>query len=90
MSVEDSDGLEVRCFCRRAPLLAICGRNKDNGEPFVHVKSARKDRINAEAIIVSGEVRIRCRDCLRWHTIRIKTIGVDHTPEQLPESIDIS
>lgn len=87
MSVEGE--LEVRCFCRRAPLLAICGRDEKNGEPFVHIKSARKDRINAEAVVTSGIVRIRCRDCLRWHTIRIRKIDVDHKAERLPSSIKI-
>lgn len=82
--------IEIRCFCRRAPLLAMCGRDSKSGEPFVHVKSARKDRINAEVVVTSGIVRVRCRDCLRWHSVRIRHVGVDHKPEQLPSSIDIS
>lgn len=82
--------LEVRCFCARAPLLALCGRDTKTGDPYVHVKSARKDRINAEVLVTSGSARVRCRECLRWHTIRIRRVNVEHKPEELPASLDIS
>lgn len=81
--------MEVRCFCRRAPLLAVCGRD-DKGKPFIHVKSARKDRINAEVVITSGSARIHCRDCLRWHTVTIKLVGVDHKSEPLSPDLHIN
>ena len=80
--------MEIRCFCRRAPLLAVCGRD-DKGKPFIHVKSARKDRINAEVIVTSGTAHIHCRDCLRWHKVTIKLVTVDQKPEQLPSSLRI-
>lgn len=83
------DNLEIHCFCRRSPLLARCGRDTRSGELFVHVRSAKKDRINAEVVVTSGTVRVRCRDCSRWHTITIKQPNVQHKPEGLPDSIRI-
>lgn len=81
--------LTIRCFCARKPLLAVCGRDSSSGDLFVHIKSAKKDRINTEVVVTSGICRIRCRDCLRWHKVNIKTPNVNHSPEPLPASIVI-
>lgn len=85
-----SSNLEVRCFCARKPLIAVCGRDSKTGQPFIHIKSARKDRINAEVVITEGTARIRCRSCLRWHKIRIKLVDIEHKPEELPPTLKIS
>lgn len=82
--------LEVRCpFCRRHPLLGVCGR-ADDGAPFVHIKSYKSQRLYTEVVITSGVVRIRCRDCKKWMTLTVKPIKVHVTPEQLPESIPVA
>lgn len=80
---------EVRCFCQREPLLAVCGRDTRSGQPFVHVKTWKQRRLYTEVVVTSGEVRIRCRECFRWHTIRIVHLKVDITPEDLPETIQV-
>lgn len=80
---------ELRCYCRRKPLLALCGRDSESGEPFVHVKVFKQDRIYAEVVATSGEVRIRCRECLRWFTVKIKTPKLSISEEDLPESVDL-
>lgn len=80
---------EVRCFCQRKPLLAVCGRDSKSGEPFVHIKTWKQQRLYAEVVVTSGVVRIHCRECLRWHTIRIVRLKVDVRPEELPESIKV-
>lgn len=60
---------ELRCFCRHTPLLATYGIK--SGVLFVHVKVYKQNRIYGELLIQGGIVRIRCRECLRWHTVRI-------------------
>lgn len=80
---------QVRCFCRNKPLLAVCGRDARSSEPFVHVKTWKGGRLYAEVIITSGVARIRCRDCLRWHTIRIVKLAIDVRPEELPVTIKV-
>jgi hypothetical protein len=70
-----SNELEIRCFCSRHPLLAVAGRDR-HGEPYVHLKVFRQQRIFAEMVATSGVIRLRCRECLRWHTVRIRKTGV--------------
>lgn len=60
---------ELRCFCRRTPLLALYGVR--NGTPFVHVKVYKQDRIFGEVYFEGGKVKLRCRECRRWTTINI-------------------
>lgn len=64
------DGIPMRCSCRENPLLAMCGVDRD-GEPWVHVKVWKGQRLYAEVIATSGVVRLRCRNCLRWHKVKI-------------------
>jgi len=68
--VDLHSGLEVRCHCRLRPLLAKCGLD-DDGEPFVHVKVWKGKRLYTEVLATGGDVKIRCRECLRWQTIRV-------------------
>ena len=82
--------LEVRCFCRRKPLLAICGRDTKSGEPFIHIRSAKGDKLNVEVVITSGTARVRCRECERWHKIRIKHVNIESEPEELPSSLKLA
>lgn len=61
---------ELRCFCNTQPLLATYGIDKHD-KLFVHVKIYKARRIFGELVIEGGLVKIRCRNCLRWHTIRV-------------------
>lgn len=87
--------LELRCFCSRRTLLAVCGRDSRTGEPYVWLKvhkSAGRDRpprLFAEMVATSGVVRLRCRDCCRWHKVVIRRKGVDFGSEALPQSISL-
>lgn len=78
--------LEVRCFCSRRPLLALCGRD-DHGEPFVHQKVYKQGKVFGEMVATGGTVRLRCRECLRW--VRINLPGVEVNHEELPKSITL-
>lgn len=61
---------ELRCFCRTEPLLAVYGVD-ESGQLYVHVKIWKQSRIYGEIIVTGGVVKLRCRECLRWHKIRI-------------------
>lgn len=62
---------EMRCFCTRHPLLAVYGVD-DKGELYIHVKVYKQSRVYAELFIsADAEVKIRCRECLRMHKIKI-------------------
>lgn len=59
---------ELRCFCSRSPLLAMYGLD-DTGRTYVHIKVYKQRRIYGESIHYGGEVKIKCRECLRWNKI---------------------
>lgn len=79
---------ELRCFmCLRNPLLATYGLDK-NGQVFIHVKIWKAQRIFGELYIEQGsKVRIRCRECGRWHVIMLvgKRAVLEQSQEELPE-----
>lgn len=79
---------ELRCFCRAQPLLATYGVDS-KGKLFVHVKIWKQRRIFGELVIEGGTVKIRCRDCLRWHTINVRgnSAELKETREELPATI---
>jgi hypothetical protein len=86
--------LELRCFCHKKALLAVAGRDA-HGEPYVHVKvwksvgRGQPPRLFAEVVATSGVVRLRCRECLRWHKVSIKRTAVDFRTEKLPAAISL-
>lgn len=61
---------DLRCFCRTEPLLAVYGID-EHSQLYVHVKIYKQSRIFGEVIVTGGVVRLRCRECLRWHKVRI-------------------
>jgi len=79
---------ELRCFCRSEPLLATYGVD-GRGKLFVHVKIWKAKRIFGELVIEGGLVKIRCRNCLRWHTVRVNQnhATLQETEMQLPISV---
>lgn len=67
---------ELRCFCSRTPLLATYGVD-EKGKLYVHVKVYKQRRIYGEILVSdAATVRILCRDCIRWHTVKIVQPGV--------------
>jgi hypothetical protein len=79
---------ELRCFCGRTPLLATYGID-NKGKLFIHVKIWKARRIFGELVIEGGPIKIRCRDCLRWHVIRIyqDQAILQETREELPVTV---
>lgn len=60
----------MRCFCRGEPLLAVYGR-EPGGDLYIHVKIYKQSRVYGETYHTAGVVKIRCRNCSRWHRVRI-------------------
>lgn len=81
---------DLRCFCRRQPILAKYGLGGD-GKPFVHLKVHKQGRVYGEVVFTEGIVRIRCRECLRWYTVRIRepSSRVSVREEPLPQQISV-
>lgn len=81
---------ELRCFCSRKPLLAVWG-NEANGRPYVHVKIYKQNRVFGETVHYDGEVKIRCRECFRWHSITFvgesRSASIEET--ETPTVIDV-
>lgn len=71
---------ELRCFCSRTPLLALYGLDKDD-KLYIHIKVWKNRRVFGEILVTEGKIQLRCRDCLRWHTIVIRTPGEAHLVE---------
>lgn len=62
---------DLRCFCGRTPLLAIYGLD-EQGDLFIHVRVFKGKRLYHESVHVGGIVKLRCRECLRWHRVLIR------------------
>jgi hypothetical protein len=65
---------QLKCFCARKPMLAMYGVDAQ-GKLFIHVKVWKQNRIYGEILITEGTVKLRCRECLRWHTVKIRQPG---------------
>lgn len=76
---------ELRCFCRGDPLLATYGVDS-KGKLFVHVKIFKQNRIYGELVFEGGTVKIRCRNCLRWHRVIFNNQSVALSEDQAPEA----
>lgn len=61
---------QIRCFCGRKTLLGVYGLDENN-KIYIHFKVHKQDRIFFEGIVTEGTIKLVCRDCLRWHKIRI-------------------
>jgi hypothetical protein len=72
---------ELRCFCRGEPLLATYGVDS-TGKLYVHVKIFKQNRIYGELIINEGTVKMRCRNCLRWHRVIFNSRSATLTEDQ--------
>jgi len=70
---------DLRCFCRRRPLLALYGVDARESL-YVEVK-VYKQRIIFGHVIMKlrdGEVKLFCRECHRWYIV---TVVADSTAE---------
>jgi len=77
---------ELRCFCKQIPLLATYGVD-GKGKLFVHVKVYKGKRIYHESVLMNGIVKIRCRNCLRWHRVNIVGTKAELLATRVPETL---
>lgn len=82
------EGTPLRCFCASHPILCVV--KSDKGRPFVHIKIYKAGRIYGEILFNKGDMRVRCRECYRWHTIRIvRETAVLEDPPEGPDIVDL-
>lgn len=68
-------------------MLAMYGVD-EHGKIYVHVRIFKQNRIYGEVIVREGKVSLHCRECLRWHTVKIVQPGtailaVDTEPQPI-------
>lgn len=56
-------------LCTFRPLLATYGIDS-SGKLYVHIKVYKGHRIFGN-IFATGDVKLQCRDCLRWHSVKV-------------------
>lgn len=61
---------DLHCFCSRKPKLAKYGVDT-HGKMYVHVKVYKQRQVYGEILVQDGIVKILCRECLRWHRIKL-------------------
>lgn len=70
------EGLEAPqrlvCTCSRQPLLARVGILQ--GSPFLEIKASKSGRPLVDVVVTEGTVVIRCRECLRFHRIKVNSV----------------
>lgn len=79
--------IELRCTCRRKPLLAII-KDGEGGAYYLHVKSVRSGQPVVSIVIEDGKARVYCRECGRWTTVKISPNNYETQQESLPRSIE--
>lgn len=76
---------DLRCFCSRAPLLAVYGVDDDG--LYVHVKVYKQRRIYAEVLVTRGDISLRCRECGRWQHVVILDNKAELREAPVPASL---
>lgn len=61
-------------------MLAIWGNDK-TGKPYVHIRIYKQGKIFGDVLVHGGEVKICCRECVRWHCITF--VGEQRNKAQL-------
>lgn len=69
MQLDESKAKRIECFCSRHPLLAMFLADDSSGRPVIWVKTIKNGHISTEVILTVGSIRVRCRECLRFHRI---------------------
>ena len=78
---------DLRCFCSRKPKLAKYGLDAHN-RLYVHVKIYKQRQVYGEILAQEGVVKILCRECLRWHRIKLVTPARAEL-EEIPEPVEV-
>lgn len=81
--------MDLRCTaCSRHPLMAKLHRD-ESGQPYVHVKIYKQGRVYGEVVVTKGsEIWLRCRECNRWHCIKMESTDTPMTEANLPEGYE--
>jgi hypothetical protein len=60
------------CTCSRQPLLARVGILQ--GAPFLEIKASKSGKPLVDVVVTEGTIVIRCRECLRFHRIKVNSV----------------
>lgn len=55
-----------------------------SGKIYIHIKIYKQGRVYGETYHTDGTVQIRCRNCMRWHVVRIVNSTVQLEEAQPP------
>lgn len=62
-----------------------------SGRTVVHIKVHKQKQLYAEVVVLSGVVKLRCRECRRWHILKvIRDGGIDSRALSDYSEIEIS
>lgn len=64
---------DLRCSCRRRPLLALYGVNAKGGL-YIEMKVYKQQQVYGHmvATLRDGEVKLFCRECHRWYVVTVR------------------
>lgn len=77
---------DLRCFCAKRPLLARVGRD-DDGTAFAHIKIFKAGKVYGEVVLEHGRLKLRCRECGRWHSLTLRRVAVNFVPDERPSAL---
>ena len=51
-----------------------------DGAPFLQVKALKNGKVIVNAVFVEGVVVLQCRECFRYHRIKVNSVLRDEHP----------
>lgn len=80
---------DLRCSCRRRPLLAIYGVD-GRGCLYIELKVYKQSTVFGWMVVTlrDGEVKLFCRECHRWYVVTVRPDNVavlQEIPSPAPE-----
>lgn len=63
---------DLRCSCRRRPLLALYGMD-GRGKLYIEIKVYKQRLVFGHVIVTlnDGAVKLFCRECHRWYVVTV-------------------
>jgi len=78
------DEIQIRCFCRRTPLLAVYSPVGQG----VEVKQVRSGGMRTRVVVKQGVMYVQCRECLRWTRILVRPGNVKQDKASTPKGFE--
>lgn len=80
---------DLRCSCRRRPLLALYGINI-RGQLYIEMKVYKQQMVYGHMVVTlrDGEAKLFCRECHRWYVVMVRPDDIavlQEIPSPIPE-----